>query len=518
MKQKTALLIVIAVIIGLNLSAIAKVKQNPKNNFITYNNYLSISGYGPKNSYVVINNSELVTDITGKYEAGLPLNIGKNIFYVKTSKGKIIRTVKVLKIDNFLDVPGGYWAFSDITDMSSLGVVEGLPDGTFNPRKFIEAEVYYSWLCMALGLKPEEPKEDISVLMTKERWRSPYINAIKESGLIPEVSFKDFDPLSVMSRKTVIMQIIRLFKKEIMAMPNVLKISTAVITSNKDDLVYLGYLKGLIKGTEKARLVLELSRSINYAELTTLLSRLPSIKVKRKNFYNWNVGYTQDKITQINYAPVISKAQAFPNKIESNNKDVSTVLVMVDDPEGLEDIKEVRIDMSEIGQGNNLRMFDNGQWGDYKANDSIYSLQFNVSRKIQVGQKDFYVIVRDYKGWQSRTKVSVTSVEPLNALPEIARLDITPQAVKADGLTKFVISAQVKDANGYDDIKSVVADLGDINRSFRKVFKKTGNGNYMLAETVPSEILTGTKIFPVYVTDGAGEYIKQDITLSVVRK
>ena len=191
---------------------------------------------------------------------------------------------------------------------------------------------------------------------------------------------------------------------------------------------------------------------------------------------------------------------------------------MVDDPEGLEDIKEVRIDMSEIGQGNNLRMFDNGQWGDYKANDSIYSLQFNVSRKIQVGQKDFYVIVRDYKGWQSRTKVSVTSVEPLNALPEIARLDITPQAVKADGLTKFVISAQVKDANGYDDIKSVVADLGDINRSFRKVFKKTGNGNYMLAETVPSEILTGTKIFPVYVTDGAGEYIKQDITLSVVRK
>ena len=507
----------IAIIILINLPNLAENKPI-YNKFVTYKHYMTISGYGPKNSYIIINNAELATDITGKYKAHLPLNLGKNIFYFYTPKRKVIRTIKVVRIENFMDVPKGYWAFNNINNMASLGIIEGLPDGTFNPRKHIEQEVYYSWLCMTMGLKPKEPKKDISSLMPKERWRSPYINAVKASGALPDSTFKDFDPSAVISRKEAISQIIGIFKKEI-----ILKKKTKEdLPFPKEDKTYrlinIGFSRGMIKGTGKARVALELSRPINYAELATLIARLPHVLKKKNSFFNWKYGFGKKQVTPIYFAPVIKKVQALPDKIESNNKDVSTVLAMVDDIEGIEDIKEVRIDMSEIGKGSALKMLDNGEWGDYKAGDNIYSIQLNVSRKIIPGIKEFFVVVRDFKGWQKRAVVKVNVKKPLNALPEITRLEVMPTKVKADGKTKFSIKTLVKDANGYDDIKSVVADLGDINRSFRKKFKKVSEGNYILSETVPTEILTGKKIFPVYITDGAGEYIRKDAVLNVVRK
>lgn len=84
-----------------------------------------------------------------------------------------------------------------------------------------------------------------------------------------------------------------------------------------------------------------------------------------------------------------------------NNHTTIKFTTKVDDPDGLSDIKEVTIDLSNLGQANIQKLFDDGTNGDSMIGDGIYSLDYTLllnDPTKQIGIKDIVIKAIDSKG------------------------------------------------------------------------------------------------------------------------
>jgi hypothetical protein len=92
---------------------------------------------------------------------------------------------------------------------------------------------------------------------------------------------------------------------------------------------------------------------------------------------------------------------------------------------------------------------------------------------------------------------------------------LEPEEVVNDGNDRFVIVVAVADLNGISDIKSVVADLSELEGPYAKELGDSGragdslaeDGIYSLRVDVPSAVSAGEKSIRVYVTDNSGESV-----------
>ncbi|MBI5078468.1 S-layer homology domain-containing protein, partial [Candidatus Saganbacteria bacterium] len=72
---------------------------------------------------------------------------GKKLILVEaenTAGDRTIQKIRLLKLASFPDVPASYWARKAIEDFSTLGLIEGYPDGNFKPEaNLTRAELAY---------------------------------------------------------------------------------------------------------------------------------------------------------------------------------------------------------------------------------------------------------------------------------------------------------------------------------------------------------------------------------------
>jgi hypothetical protein len=74
------------------------------------------------------------------------------------------------------------------------------------------------------------------------------------------------------------------------------------------------------------------------------------------------------------------------------------LLVTVKDPNGLEDVSIVTVDLSAFGGGSAEELYDDGSHGDLFSNDGTYSLEIFVPENTRDGTKIVPVTVEDASG------------------------------------------------------------------------------------------------------------------------
>jgi hypothetical protein len=102
-----------------------------------------------------------------------------------------------------------------------------------------------------------------------------------------------------------------------------------------------------------------------------------------------------------NSPPEILNAKVSSVTVFNNGIDRVLFTVNVVDKNGLEDIDEVRIDLSEIGGSSRQRMYDDGTKGDKIAGDGIFSCEAVIVEGIEPGEKMLRITVEDKSGEES---------------------------------------------------------------------------------------------------------------------
>lgn len=96
-----------------------------------------------------------------------------------------------------------------------------------------------------------------------------------------------------------------------------------------------------------------------------------------------------------NFPPVILNGRATPSDPKSDGKTEILFTVLIEDPNGLDDISRVTIDLSSIFGSENQQMHDDGKQGDKNRNDGIFSYSYLLPRGIQGGPKILTVRAED---------------------------------------------------------------------------------------------------------------------------
>ncbi len=255
------------------------------------------------------------------------------------------------------------------------------------------------------------------------------------------------------------------------------------------------------------------------ADVIEKISAADFFKKKIGDLLNWSIGYDITKINRTNLAPIISYIKVDPSDVPPDDRTIVSITAKVSDPSGLDNIKGVRADLSEIDRLPNQMLVDNGLWGDMMANDGIFTLQTSVGRGVASGTKDVPVAVANKSGWVA---ISRTNIE-VRANPIVSGGLATPQSLQADGKEAVLLTIKVENPGRQEDIKEVTVDLTGIGlESNVKMWDdgthgdvKAGDGIFSVS-VVPSEnIGPGTRKLAVRATNVFGGSADGEITLVV---
>jgi hypothetical protein len=103
--------------------------------------------------------------------------------------------------------------------------------------------------------------------------------------------------------------------------------------------------------------------------------------------------------------PVISDIKVDPQTIRSGNKAVFLITAKVVNPGRQEDMRDVSIDLSSLGMGNNEKMWDNNTHGDRKTGDKTYSLKVYLKSGLSAGTKKLTIKASNALGGSTENDV-----------------------------------------------------------------------------------------------------------------
>ena len=385
---------------------------------ITTRDRIILRGEAPGTDRVIVNNKAVDLDTEGRFKIGLVVRKGKNLVDVLAKKGALEekQRIRVLRLIPFFDLEvlysgKPYWAKKDIMSLATLDIVEGYPDGQFEPKKQVSRGEFATWLVRAKEHKVETPSVDPFFDVPKEHWRAPYIReaAIREYMIGQSKEFFGID--ASLSRADVAVIIDRAERlKDSFASKEIFEDVSS--RSPAVSAIYRAYKAGLIIGVSKERLIFQPARSMNRAEATKLLSRLGGVKKLVLDLFDFSKDYDESRLCRINTEPVIVWAKASPYEAPRDGETPVSLTVKVDDRQGISDISHVRVDLRQIGGPPDAMMYDDGTFGDEKAEDGIYTLEIPVYEDVELGVRRLRVVAMDKSGWEGEAWLEVFVVRP----------------------------------------------------------------------------------------------------------
>ena len=108
--------------------------------------------------------------------------------------------VVLANTQRFGDVPAGYWAQGDIDRLLAADVVNGYPNGTFQPNAPVSRAEFVKMLVLTLGLAPATgttPFADVPA----GAWYAPYVAAAAQAGIVDGLTPTTFGPSEELTRE-----------------------------------------------------------------------------------------------------------------------------------------------------------------------------------------------------------------------------------------------------------------------------------------------------------------------------
>lgn len=108
----------------------------------------------------------------------------------------------------FPDVPAGYWASPAIDAMLAANVIQGFPDGTFQPAGSLTRAEFTKMLVLTVGL-PVGSGETSFADVPAGAWFAPYVAAAVQAGIVDGTSATTFDPNGIVTREQMAVMLAR---------------------------------------------------------------------------------------------------------------------------------------------------------------------------------------------------------------------------------------------------------------------------------------------------------------------
>ncbi len=97
--------------------------------------------------------------------------------------------------------------------------------------------------------------------------------------------------------------------------------------------------------------------------------------------------------------PVINLASISPSVVEGGTGNITLIIsAKVEDDEGLEDIESVFADLSSLGKGATIMMYDNGEGADPIRGDGVYTVEVSSLSGVEAGNYTIIVTAIDLSG------------------------------------------------------------------------------------------------------------------------
>ncbi|UCE36952.1 MAG: VCBS repeat-containing protein [Thermoplasmata archaeon] len=113
---------------------------------------------------------------------------------------------------------------------------------------------------------------------------------------------------------------------------------------------------------------------------------------------------------KINSPPHIKTFLGSSDVVSNNGIDAVLFTAEIEDENGLQDIDNVRIDLSEIGGSPRQKMYDDGSHKDEEPEDGIYSFEAVIPQSVEPGEKTIRITVKDESGREITQDVIITVI------------------------------------------------------------------------------------------------------------
>jgi|GEM_PF-308468 len=114
-----------------------------------------------------------------------------------------------VELKTFKDVPDGYWAATPIQALATLGIISGYPDGTFRPENTLTRAELSTLLVKARGLRPAQVNTALFRDLPAKHWASGYVSNAMDLGLVQGYPDGTFQPSRKVSRAEAVTVISR---------------------------------------------------------------------------------------------------------------------------------------------------------------------------------------------------------------------------------------------------------------------------------------------------------------------
>jgi hypothetical protein len=389
----------------------------PEDKQVTFQDMLMLRGVGRDLEILKINDQRFKFNPDGSFACGLVLRRGKNYVEIRAldkKKDHFVKKLRLLRLQTFPDIELLYegrkhWARNQIIYLSTLGLIEGYPDGNFYPGNPVTRGEMATWIARIKQLKVQALTEDVFFDVPKEHWRAPYVKAVVEAGYMGGYDARTFgidDPISRREAAQVAMITEGLEIKE--------KIKSLFIDVPKEEKgalpIYVGRQRGLLKGVYADIPVYDPDRALTRAEAAVLFSRFDRPMNSVRYLFNFEKGYSSGSYCGLNIAPEILSFAVEPGSVRIKEKSVVRLKAEIAPREGFIPISKVKVDLSGIGGMPDTEMFDDGSHGDEMRNDLIYSLNLSIEPETS-GAKSLQLSVIDRLGWESNKEASLLILE-----------------------------------------------------------------------------------------------------------
>ena len=254
-------------------------------------------------------------------------------------------------------------------------------------------------------------------------------------------------------------------------------------------------------------------KTLTRGDVVDQISAADFMKEKIGQLLSWTVGYDVSKVNRASLVPIINYVKAMPKKVPPDGRTILVLTASVDDPGGLQNIGGVRGDLSTIGKFPNMMLVDNGLWGDEVPDDGIYTLQTNVDKGVETGNKEIAVAAVNKKGWLAVSRATVDVQKD----PVITEVTLIPDQVTSGRPVLVNLQVKIDNPGRAEDLNQVVADLSAVGGGAVKTIPETAPGVYSLQFAAPAQLNPGSKKLIISAVNNAGGSASAIIQLEVNR-
>lgn len=141
-----------------------------------------------------------IKNMSGKYDE----ETGEVVFSTNHFSRYLIRNL----IITFKDIGENYWAKKNIESMASKGIINGKPDGSFDPNGMITRAEFAKMITVTIGIVDENAKctfNDVS----ESQWYYKYVVSAANAGIIKGKPNNTFAPDDKITRQEIAVMIYR---------------------------------------------------------------------------------------------------------------------------------------------------------------------------------------------------------------------------------------------------------------------------------------------------------------------